>query len=95
MEIERESKPENTLAHLRGCIDQVDTEILSLLAKRVRLVRRVGEAKREEGLPIIDRGREADKIRSLVEKGNKIGVPADEITGVWNTIFQSAYEIET
>lgn len=92
--MERENSSNNELMDLRNRIDEVDTEILSLLAERVKLVRMVGEIKRKASLPIIDQSREADKIQSLIEEGSKMGVPEDEITGVWTAIFHASYGIE-
>ena len=49
---------------LRVAIDQVDRSILELVAERVRLVLRVGDYKRKNGLPVYDPERE----RSLLER---------------------------
>jgi chorismate mutase len=56
--------PVPELDALRVAIDQVDRSILELVAERVRLVLRVGDYKRQNGLPVYDPERE----RSLLER---------------------------
>ena len=56
--------PAPELEALRVAIDQVDRSILELVAERVRLVLRVGDYKRQNGLPVYDPERE----RSLLER---------------------------
>jgi chorismate mutase-like protein len=50
------------LRELRDAIDEIDREIVELLAKRLRLVMKVGEFKRANGLPIYDADRERDLL---------------------------------
>jgi chorismate mutase len=52
------------LDELRRGIDAVDQQILKLLHERVRLVMKVGEYKRERGIPVYDPARE----RALLER---------------------------
>jgi len=50
---------EPALAALRRAFDDVDAQLLVLLAERQRLARAAGEVKRAAGLPIVDEHREA------------------------------------
>jgi len=50
------------LRELRDAIDQIDRELVELLAKRLRLVVSVGEYKRGHSLPIYDAERERDLL---------------------------------
>ncbi|MEO8183092.1 MAG: chorismate mutase [Deltaproteobacteria bacterium] len=50
------------LRELRDAIDQIDREIVELLARRLRLVMSVGDYKRANALPIYDAERERDLL---------------------------------
>jgi chorismate mutase len=53
------------LQTLRAAIDEVDREILDLLAERVRLVLAVGDVKRERNMPVYDPERERQVLDRL------------------------------
>lgn len=48
---------------LRGEIEHIDRDLIRLIAERVTLGRRVGLAKRDAGLPVLDPKREAAVVR--------------------------------
>jgi len=50
------------LRELRDSIDEIDLQIVELLAKRLRLVMSVGEVKRTRGLQVYDAARERDLL---------------------------------
>jgi chorismate mutase len=54
---------DEVLQNLRGEIERLDRAILELLAERVALARRVGEAKRVAAIPVLDPAREAAVVR--------------------------------
>lgn len=62
------------LHELRKEIDEIDKQTIELLEKRVRIVKEIGEIKRELNLPIRDEKREeevlrrAGKFREVFEK---------------------------
>ena len=53
------------LTRLRDRISALDRELMSALNRRLELVRRVQELKREAGAPAIDAGREAEQLETL------------------------------
>ena len=62
------------LEEMRKKIDEIDMRIVKLLEDRVDLARKIGEAKRKHGLPIVDAEREAQVLirateRSRLNKG--------------------------
>lgn len=79
---ENEPRTENprTLDSLRRQIDDLDRQIVELLARRLELARRIGAYKAAHGLPVLDEVREAqliaDRSRQSVLAG---GHPCDEI----------------
>lgn len=65
------------LLELRQAIDDVDRQILELIARRVRLVLRVGDYKRERNIPVYDPSRE----RALFERLCKLApAPLEDTT---------------
>lgn len=59
------SQPSPTLEEFRKSIDNLDATLIYVLAERFRLTKRVGEFKRDTGLPSSDKGREARQIARL------------------------------
>ena len=56
------------ITELRDEINGLNVQIVELLARRVEVARRIGEAKRERDLPIVDRTREGkvyERVREL------------------------------
>ncbi len=53
------------LQELRASIDQIDQSLLSLFAQRMDLSAQVAAFKREHGLPVLDAGREQEKLKSV------------------------------
>lgn len=56
------------IAGLRDEINGLNVQIVELLARRVEVARRIGEAKSQRNLPIVDRTREGkvyERVREL------------------------------
>lgn len=53
------------LKEYRSQIDRIDKELMALLEERMDVVEKIGEYKRERGLPVLDASREAEKIKNL------------------------------
>jgi monofunctional chorismate mutase len=58
---------ESVLEVLRQAIDEVDEEILSLVAKRIELVYKIAEYKQGQSLPVYDPERERAVIDRLID----------------------------
>ena len=46
------------LEDFRSIIDDIDSKLLSLLAKRQEMIKQVGEFKLEQNIPVLDKARE-------------------------------------
>jgi len=57
-----------SLTILREKIDEIDAELLRLLQARMDVVADIALVKREEGLPVLDRKREREKLAGLSEQ---------------------------
>jgi len=75
------------LEELRREIAAVDREALELIARRVELARRVGRAKRAEGVATLDPQREAAVVRDAAVRAREAGLPVDEVRQIfWQLI---------
>lgn len=84
----------NPLAPIRTQIDQVDQQLISLLAQRLSLVAEVGKIKQEHGLPVYAPDREATMIAARREEAEKQGVPADLIEDILRRVMRESYASE-
>ena len=66
------------LARLRQEIEELDHKLVKLIADRVVLARKVGEAKRAAGLPTLDHVREAAVVRRAVSISRDVGLKSDD-----------------
>lgn len=83
-----------SLDELRMEITKLDTELLTLLAKRLELVREVGEYKKAHALPIRDEQRERQVLEGLAQQGKTLNISQEIIGSIWKSIFREAYRIE-
>ena len=53
------------LEELRGQIDEIDAALIGLLQRRMDVAAGIAVYKRENGLPVLDAAREADKLADI------------------------------
>ena len=87
---------ENELKSLRNEIDKIDNEILTLLNKRMEIVKRVGELKNSTNAPIYRPEREKEIIDRLTKlsKNQKGILGKDEIEAIFLEIFAISRSLE-
>ena len=61
-----------SIDRLRKQIDEIDEEILTLIAKRMQKAKKIGEIKRTKGLKIKDSEREREVIEKWKRKANNL-----------------------
>ena len=77
----------------RKKIDRVDARILVLLQRRADIVREIGELKREDGRPIVDRKRENEVIRRVAEYNGGL-LPEQAVTRIYRTILRESRQMQ-
>jgi chorismate mutase / prephenate dehydrogenase len=82
------------LNELRDQIDQVDKQMVQLLARRLALVEKVGEVKSKHGLPIYAPDREAAMLASRREEAQRQGVPPQLIEDILRRTMRESYASE-
>jgi len=81
------------LRELRDQIDAVDRNILELLAQRLRLVVRVGDYKRANGLAIYDAERERDLLARVANAAPSPLEPA-MAQRIFQCVIQESRDLE-
>jgi chorismate mutase/prephenate dehydratase len=89
-ENQQNKSQEAALQALRQDIDKIDDQILSLLKKRMEVIAKVGELKKNNQENFFIRSsREADMIKNLVAKTDS-AFPKSAIVSIWRKIITAA-----
>lgn len=75
------------MKHIRNKIDKIDKKILDLLSLRFKTTKEIGKIKKEAGLPMRDKKRESEKIKSLRKLAKQNNLNPDFIEKLFKTIF--------
>lgn len=78
----------------RKQIDLLDEKILNLLAKRTKIVQEIGQFKRNQNIPVVDKARWDRLLISLLSKSNKVGLSKEFIVKLFNLIHQYSVKIQ-
>ncbi|MDD2917267.1 MAG: chorismate mutase [Candidatus Gracilibacteria bacterium] len=82
------------LTDFRNQIDQIDDQLIELLAKRFEVVKQVGIYKKEHNLPPLQPGRWQEVLDKRTRKAGEFGLDATFVVDVWNRIHEYALELE-
>lgn len=82
------------LSNFRNQIDQIDNQIIELLAKRFEIVKQVGHYKKEHNLPPLQPGRWEEVLQDKIQKAKKYNIDQNCIVDIWNRIHESALKME-
>ncbi|MDL2309639.1 bifunctional 3-deoxy-7-phosphoheptulonate synthase/chorismate mutase type II [Parabacteroides sp. OttesenSCG-928-B22] len=77
-----------SLTELRRQIDQIDEQLLELLAKRMRISREIGVYKKEHNMPIL----QSPRYNEILEKRSEMGASMDLSTLFVKEILQEIHE---
>ena len=72
---------------LRREIDNIDKELIALFAKRMELCAKIGEYKKENGLPVYDKARENEKLARAAD------VSRDDLKPYTRILFEKLFEL--
>jgi len=87
---EGSAAPLTPLASLREELARTDTELVGLIANRMRLIREVAHVKAAEDLPSFDREREGAHLDDLLTRARAAGVPDDLVRDVFARLFAAS-----
>jgi chorismate mutase / prephenate dehydratase len=75
------------LNELRKQIDEIDAQIVELIASRLKIAKKVGKEKQNSRLPIEDRKREEKVIEHVKAIAKKEGISGDDIEDIYEQIL--------
>ena len=83
---------ERDLAGLRGEIDDIDSELLQLLARRMEVSAQIGEYKKHNNVTVVQMDRWKKILADHVSTGADMGLSSELITEVFEAIHQASIE---
>ena len=83
---------ERDLAGLRGEIDDIDSELLQLLARRMEVSAQIGEYKKHNNVTVVQMDRWKKILADHVSTGVDLGLSPELITEVFEAIHQASIE---
>jgi len=83
---------ERDLANLRGEIDDIDEELLQLLARRMEVSAQIGDYKKRNNVAVVQMNRWKRILADHVATGVDLGLSAELITAVFEAIHQASIE---
>ena len=82
------------LKRLRGKIDDVDDQILVLLAERARTCEEIGSKKKAQGLPVKDNVRETKVYERICKQAKKLGLNHVQVEAVYREIVNMCSSVQ-
>ena len=80
------------LAALRSEIDDIDDELLQLLARRMNVASQIGEYKKQKGLTVVQMERWKQILANHLETGNELGLSQELISKVFEAIHLASIQ---
>lgn len=79
---------------LRRQIDEIDDQLLSLLATRMKVSKEIGAYKKENNMPILQTGRYNDILENRGRKGQNMGLSPDFVANIMKTIHEESVKVQ-
>lgn len=79
---------------LRQQIDEVDEQILTLLAKRTQISREIGVYKKENKMPVLQPGRYNEILEERVNKGVQLDLDREFVLAIMKSIHEESVRIQ-
>ncbi len=85
---------EKKINKIRENINQVDAEIIKLLAERRKLSKKVVESKEENDQPIRDLNRETKLLSQIISLGKKFGLDSHYVSKIFYDIIEDSIRLQ-
>lgn len=86
--------PAESLTHMRRRIDQLDNQLIEILAKRMDVSREIGEYKLSHKMPVVQATRYGDIMRNRVLAAEALGISPDFMRQILSTIHEESVRIQ-
>jgi len=84
-----------TLESLRNELDRVDAALVAGISERLRIARAIGAVKRSQGLPVVDRAREAAVVRRAVGLAREAALDAEDLRHIFWCLVGLSKRVQT
>lgn len=88
--IRKETQETEDIAFLRKQIDEIDNQIIDVIAKRMVICREIGQYKKEHGMTVVHTSRYSHIIEDRELQGGELGVGKDCIKRIFEEIHQES-----
>lgn len=89
-----EPKPPEALSALREQIDVIDHRVLELLAQRMRVVAKIAQVKRQEGVQIRDFARERRLLDDRRARAKELGIAVEPVESIYRQIMLASRDYQ-
>lgn len=79
---------------LRKQIDEIDEQLLTILAKRMRISKEIGTYKKEHNMPILQSGRYNDILENRAKQGTALDLSPEFITEIMKAIHEESVKVQ-
>ena len=86
--------PDNTLQDLRKQIEQLDREVLEVLARRFVISRKIGSVKQKWSLPVEDETREAQLLQENLQAASQLGLRITFVRDLTRLLLDHSRELQ-
>ena len=88
--IRAETQTTENITALRRQIDEIDNNIIEVLAKRMRISREIGQYKKEHGMTILQTARYTEILEKRGAQGSLMGIDAECIKKIFEAIHEES-----
>lgn len=92
LDTRRAEDPE--LLKFRDKIDSLDASLLTILAERIDVVKKVGEYKKKHKLPVYQPDRYKELIKRRQKSGSSLGIDESFIRSLFNLIHDNSLNVQ-
>ena len=82
------------LSVLRKQIDELDEQLLTLLAKRMRISQEIGTYKLEHNMPVLQSGRYDQLLKSRQDMGSKLNLSGEFVDSIVKAIHEASVRVQ-
>ena len=79
---------------LRKQIDEIDEQLLTILAKRNRVSREIGMYKKENNMPVLQTGRYNEILEKRAQMGEALNLDRDFVNAIMKSIHEESVRIQ-
>ena len=79
---------------MRKQIDEIDEQLLTILAKRNRVSREIGMYKKENNMPVLQTGRYNEILEKRAQMGEALNLDREFVNAIMKSIHEESVRIQ-